>query len=109
MGEEMQPQPKPQLASRLFATAEQRARFHGRTLGDGAEQFIRDHAEIGAAAILQNNAAIDEVSQAFERLIDEMVKAVDEIPGYADAHPNVIGEQTLSLALSRLCPLFPFC
>jgi hypothetical protein len=109
MGEEMEFRPSPQLEARLVAAAEQRAKFHGKTLGDGAEQFIRDRAEVAAEAIQRNDAAVDDVRPAFEKLIDEMVKAVNEIPGYADAHPNVIGEQTLSWALSRLCPLFPFC
>ena len=36
-------------------------------------------------------------------------KEANTIPGYEDAHPGSIGQQTLSKALNTLCPLWPFC
>ena len=42
-------------------------------------------------------------------MISTMIRASTEIRGYSKRSPNVIGEETLGWAQSRLCPLFPIC
>jgi hypothetical protein len=105
-----------QLSSLLFQAAESRAKAHGTQLGQGADADIRGFARTGAERILTgltdpvlSNAAITDAQAAFVTLVDAMVEAASEIPGYRDAHPAMIGEQTLKRALARLCPLFPIC
>jgi len=104
------------LAKALFATAERRAEKHGMHLGQGADIDIRGFAESGADRIMAQgpditaqNPAVLNAHAAFEKLIDEMVRAATEIDGYREAYPATIGEQTLARALSKLCPLFPIC
>jgi len=104
------------LAKALFAIAEQRAKTHGMQLGHGADGDIRRFAETGADRILAQvpdvtalDPTVVNAQMAFEKLIDEMVRAATEVDGYSAANPNIIGEQTLARALSKLCPLFPIC
>ena len=104
------------LADVLFRTAVYEASRRGYRFGDGAESGIRMMADRGARRLLELSPDLETVdahlldaAKAFERLIVEMAAAARSIPGYAQAHPGVIGEQTLTLALSRLCPLSPIC
>jgi hypothetical protein len=48
-------------------------------------------------------------TEAMSALIDEMTSARFRIPNYLGSHPDSIGEQTLTEALSVLCPLWPIC
>lgn len=104
-----------QVATALFAAAERRALAHGVRLGQGADHDIRSFAHKGADRIFSQYgptppaAAISEAEQAFAKLVDEMLSAASEIPGYRAKHPALIGEETLARALARLCPLFPIC
>lgn len=105
-----------ELAGILWAAAERSTEKHGMQLGPGADADIREFARTGAARILQehpdatpNDQVTKDAEAAFEKLIDEMVVSASQIAGYRKAHPGIIGEQTLSKALSRLCPLFPIC
>ena len=104
------------LARTLWAVAERRAKMHGVQLGQGADADIRQFARTGSDRILNahpeaalNDKVVEDAEAAFEKLIDEMVSAASEIAGYREAYPDIIGEQTLARALSRLCPLFPIC
>ena len=102
------------LADVLFETAEERARQHGKTFGDGADMDIRRFCATGARKILEMRTSdradvIREAKTAFTRLVDEMVDAAGQIEGYAERYPNKIGERTLSEALRHLCPIFPIC
>jgi hypothetical protein len=100
-----------QLAKRIFEHAKKYAESRKVRLGDGADQDFAKYAQIAAAELLKTSdaplagreKAIDIV---FERVIDEMLVQAKTIPGY---ERGVIGEQTLKFALSKLCPLFPFC
>jgi hypothetical protein len=104
------------LAKELITAAERRASMYGMQLGHGADADIRQFARTGASQMFAAHPTpepptqmVEEAKAAFERLIDEMVLAASEIPGYQTAHPGTIGEETLARALSRLCPLFPIC
>lgn len=98
------------LERALWAAAERRAAMHGVRLGQGADNDIRQFARTGADRIVGSDGEAVKASEAaFEKLIDEMVSVASEIPGYREAHPDTIGEDTLRWALSRLCPLFPIC
>ena len=104
------------LEKLLVATAERRAAAHGMRFGQGADSAIREFARSGAEQILSGdhvrglrNKSIGDTVAAFERLVDMMVSASGEIPGYREAQPGVIGEDTLARALTWICPLFPFC
>ena len=106
----------PEFLARQFVEAAQRkAESYGVRLGEGADQGIREFARTGAERILQQPAGAVQDAQtlaavaAFERLVEEMVSAREEIPGYAISRPGVIGERTLAHALSKLCPIFPIC
>ena len=104
------------LTDILFAAAERRARSSGVRFGQGADNSIHQFAQQGAQRILEQqpqvnrrDSIISQAESAFEKLVEEMVRASAEIEGYRLSNPNVIGEQTLTLALSRLCPCFPIC
>ena len=105
-----------ELTAVLLSAAQRRAAAHGVQLGEGADGDIRRLAESGADQILRQlpqatagHAMVKDAESAFEKLIDEMVRATTEIEGYRTAHPRTIGEETLKRALSKLCPLFPIC
>lgn len=97
------------IARQMYDVAEQRARSYGLRLGDGADSDIRHLCQKAAIRLEKEPARLDEARAAFERLIDEMVVASKEIPGYREANPGVIGEKTLAWARGRLCPLYPIC
>lgn len=105
-----------QLAARLWNAAQRRAAKAGVQFGQGADSDIRSYADRGADRILSaypgagpNDPVVRDAEIAFERLVDEMVAAASNLPGYRAQNPNIIGEQTLAAALSRLCPVFPIC
>jgi len=105
-----------ELAAALFSTAQRRAAAHGMQFGQGADGDIRRFADTGADRILSQNPeatrghpTVMAAHVAFETLVDEMIRAANEIEGYHAAYPMTIGEQTLARALSKLCPLFPIC
>lgn len=107
-----------ELSGRLFAAAVGRAASRGLRLGPGADSDIRGFAASGATLVMARVAAegeprapalIAEAHSAFETLVDTMAAAAAEIPNYQEFQRGVIGEQTLAIALSRLCPLFPIC
>lgn len=106
-----------EIARRLLDAAMQRAKANGVRLGFGADQFFALRAPEAARAIIERarntGAPIEPLVRtaqlAFERLVDEMLAARKDIPGYIDRHPGVIGEDTLASAMRRLCPLWPIC
>ena len=105
------------LEKELITAAKLRASMHGMRFGPGADSDIHRFASNGATRLFvaaqpapePSKQMIEEAKAAFEMLIDEMVSATSEITNYRAAHPGIIGEQTLRLALDRLCPLFPIC
>jgi hypothetical protein len=97
---------------RLFTSASRRAESQGYHFGPGADQFFRQTSDEAATKIVSAGGTEDLIKAgevAFDRLVDEMIAASRSIPGYAARHPDVIGEETLAKALSRLCPLWPIC
>ena len=105
-----------QLSAQLWDAAQRRAARAAVRFGEGADSDIRAFAQRGAELILRkhpnvsvSDAVVRDAETAFERLVDEMVAAASNIPGYRAKYPDVIGERTLSEALSRLCPVFPIC
>lgn len=107
---------KAELADRLLAAAEGRAKRHRVAFGPGADQGIRQFAQTAADKVLGDRSSLPpadpqvrEAEAAFEKLVEEMVGAAGEIADYRKLHPDTIGEETLARALSRLCPLFPIC
>jgi hypothetical protein len=110
------PMNRDDLTKELIGVAELTASGHGMHLGPGADADIRRFATVAATEMFDLHKGAeppieltDRAKAGFKRLVDEMVLAASEIPGYQAAYPGIIGEQTLSLALSRLCPLFPIC
>jgi hypothetical protein len=105
------------IARRLYAAAEARARKSRVRFGQGADSAIRSMSEQAADRILARAAMTAEPAEAliragaavFEKLVAEMLGARRRIPGYAAARPQTIGEQTLGAALSGLCPIWPLC
>lgn len=104
-------------ANRLVKYCDWRASRHGYILGDGARADIENLA-VDAIARLQGQdrrlkrsyaANMNLFERNFAKLIDEMVKQSESIPGYSDRNEATIGEETLVAALKKLCPLFPFC
>lgn len=105
-----------ELTTALFSAAQRGAAAHGVQFGQGADADIRRFAEAGANQILSmvpqataEHPMVKDAQAAFEELVDEMVRAANEIEGYRMTYPRTIGEQTLKRALSKLCPLFPIC
>jgi hypothetical protein len=89
----------------IYERAVEYAQKRGYRFGDGADAMIRSHAMQAGEQI----ARMSEASRAFEKLIDAMIEAANEIPGYKLDRPHIIGEQTYGKALGKICPLWPFC
>ena len=86
----------------------------GYRFGVPAYDSMRYHASNAGAEIDRlptdaQGAKLNEAKDNFAKLIDEMIKAAQTIPGYQDKHPDTIGEDTLLEALGKLCPIWPFC
>lgn len=99
---------------RLFAAAEASAKRQGMRLGHGADTDIRRYAkqaadQIAALSATDQQLKLAEGERAFVRLVEGMVEAAVEIPGYRESYPDIIGEQTLAAAMAKLCPLWPIC
>lgn len=111
------PDPRPDEAAaarRLLAAAQARAASLGLRLGEGATYHIRDRAVAAATGLARPTEdpadAEARATAAFEDLVDAMAAARAEIPGYAEGHPGVIGEDTFWHVLaSAFCPRFPIC
>jgi hypothetical protein len=100
----------------LYHAAASRAIGLGFRLGDGADGNFRHYAEVAAREIVHGQAGeIDEnltrAVRNFQLLVDTMIsermRAYENQPQMLMG--NVIGELTLTAALNRLCPLWPFC
>lgn len=104
-------------AQQLFAAAEAVAKSKGFRFGDGAEGDILSYAQfayekIHERALLTNiseGELMREGERAFERLVNAMIDGANQIEGYRATKGDIIGEQTLAWAMSRLCPLWPIC
>jgi len=94
------------IIEKLNDAIKRRLMHHNVRLGPGADNDIETFVAKAAKALIQDTSRIPEAEQAFERLIDEMVVSSKQLPGYPS---DTIGEQTLRMALGRLCPLFPIC
>lgn len=102
------------LSSKLFNLAKDHAATRNKRFGGGAHDQIHYMAQRAADEIMakpdaERPDAMRAADQAFERLVDEMISQADQIPQYTTKNPGVIGEETLTRALSILCPLFPIC
>ena len=110
------------LASQLFEAAAARSRQHGLKLQPVVTGQLRELATTGAKNILvaantkptdaqeaYARAAVRVATESMTALIDEMTSARFRLPNYLDSHSDSMGEQTLTAALSVLCPLWPFC
>jgi hypothetical protein len=111
-----------EIASRLYAAAEARAKQHGLRFGEGADQDLKSMARTAAETILEAakkkpkehaedyaGGAVRVASEAMATFVDEMVIGRLKIAGYMDSHPDTIGEETLAWAKSVLCPIWPIC
>ncbi|MEM9973704.1 MAG: hypothetical protein AAF771_05945 [Pseudomonadota bacterium] len=108
-------------ATRIFAHAERHAARLGYRFGDGSDQDVRQLADMAVAEVrIADRAGLEfspmgaevrmrQAEAALEVLVEQMVIAANEIPGYADSHPGVIGEQSLREALRKICPIWPIC
>ncbi len=110
------------LADKLFAAADSRARQHGLQFGAGADVDLRGLARVGAETILKvaQSKPSDEgeqyvrgaarvAAEAMSTFVDEMTSARLRIAGYAAKNPNTIGEETFKQARKILCPIWPIC
>lgn len=102
------------IAARLYEAAEGRAKMRGYRFGDGSESDMKSLAGRAAQTLNESseapsNAVLRAAEVAFERLVDGMIEASEQISGYRKAHPGVIGERTLARAMKQLCPLWPIC
>ena len=88
--------------------------LRGYQLGAGAESQF-NHAIRGAAREIQSlnesfkRTRTEQAVTNFKIVIDTMIIESRRSPGYSDRSFRKIGEQTLSGALSQLCPIWPFC
>jgi hypothetical protein len=103
-----------QIVNRLMREARDYAKSRGYRLGDGADNHFLEGLRRAAQNIQKRKgdaleSTLLEYRKHLERLIDEMIRQSDIIPGYRIKHPGIIGEDTFWAALSVLCPLPPFC
>ena len=89
----------------ILGAAENFARTRGYRFGDESR---REMAQMIARAV-ESGADEQKTVNALETFIERMIKAAQEIPGYAEESPGVIGERTFGIAHNSLCPLPPIC
>lgn len=77
-----------------------------RTL-DMAKRILERAANEGRSELVELDARTSEAQ--LDQLVDAMIEAGRSIPGYFQSRGAVIGEQTIDIALRRLCPLWPIC
>jgi len=109
------PADRNELARLLYLRVKERAESHGLRFGDDAEERIVGLTFFAADRVLEIRsdlefaAGVNDAVEAFNTLVDTMVRESTKIQGYRLAYPSVIGERTLTIALASLCPLFPIC
>ena len=73
--------------------------------------FVESYREAGEFVAQQKPeeqpAGMFRATESFRLLVDVMILEAEENPNYY--YSNRLGENTLSEALSALCPLWPFC
>ena len=97
-------EPEPRLiVKRLYSLAGNVARSRGYSFTPDCDHNLQLLLEASAGKLAANDeASIQQAEQNLVTLIGEMIKELP--PGDYQLH-----EWTLSGALSRICPLFPFC
>ena len=88
--------------------------IRGYLFGAGAEGEFRRAIQQAADDIQSlppdlQRTRIEQAVNNFRLVIDTMIIASRQIPGYQNRHFHVIGEQTFAEAMQKLCPLWPFC
>lgn len=88
--------------------------IRGYRFGYGAEGVFRDAIQRAAKDIQSlpadlQRTRVEQAVNNFRLVIDTMIIASRNIPGYQNSHYRVIGEQTFAEAMQKLCPLWPFC
>ena len=103
------------FAEIIYDIAELYAAGKGYELGPDVDDYMRQHA-INAARQIEplptskQSVKFKEAIHNFETLIDALAEARGAIHMFdGDKHPNLMGEFTLPGALTKLCPLWPFC
>lgn len=94
------------VATRLKTIQQARLASTGLGIEAGCEQNLNQLVNAAGAQLDGQGAAVEDVEQAaanLERLIDAMAEEARS-QGATTLH-----EWSLSMALGRLCPLFPFC
>lgn len=91
----------------IYNAAVDYATIKGYRLGNGADNDFRGAATRAANDVDAGIRTMAEAEAAFRSMIGEMIRQAQTIPGYAQQHPGVIGEQTLGAALIRL-RIWPF-
>jgi len=100
----------------LYNAAATRAIGLGFRLGPGADNYFEYNAKQAATKLAAMEPGEQEKQlvvtvRNFQLLVDTMIS--ERWEAYADDQQrlmsNEIGERSLSRALARLCPLFPFC
>jgi len=105
------------IANRLYKATEAKALRMNFKLGQGADGDLRSKAKHAASEILKFQALTNVNLEGlvrnneivFAEIAEQMIQAAYRIPGYAEAHPGIIGEDTLRDVLLRFCPLWPVC
>lgn len=103
----------------LYSAALSQAVALGYRFGDGADSDMRSRARDAATMIFQAPRSdaerefdIEHAVRTFRLVVDTMIGMRREAYRHspADLQGNLIGEETLRLAMVRLCPgLWPFC
>jgi len=104
-----------QAAALIVGTAMTHAMKRGHYLGHGASNFLVERTKTGVrtlpVAVDTDDPRLAEALVNAAKLIDAMIAARSIV--YANdaalMADTVIGEQTLSEALRKLCPIWPFC
>lgn len=105
------------MAIRFWDNANLYVGSRGYGFGGGSSTDIKKYSRTAAHEVVIHpgykaglgGVLIRRADQAFETLIDGMIVAANEMPGYLKHHPGTLGEDTLYKAQVALCPIWPFC
>jgi hypothetical protein len=101
-----------ELASQLFAVAEEKAKSVGRRFGGGADHDLRVMTHHAAVQLLevedkaQRRREIVAAKKDLRRLIELALEEIKTLERYPE---DLLGEQSYFPAKFRFCPCRPFC
>ena len=105
---------KSEFVEAVYASALGKAASNNLKFGEGANEAIRVGIESNSKRFVdaspdEQPKLLAEAQDNVQKFVAQMILARDQIAGYREQNPNVIGELTFNKARDALCPIWPVC